>query len=86
MTAAWAQNAITWATQPTSAGTTVTSDTATGWHAWAVTSIVQAMYAGTNYGFVLKDVTEAAAVGVEQKYDALEDTTATTPELLLTYG
>jgi hypothetical protein len=43
------------------------------------------MYAGANYGFVLKDSAEGGT-GIEQKYDALEKANGNTPELLLTYG
>ena len=49
-----------------------------------VTSQVQAMYAGTNTGFVVKDSAEDSATSYENKLDSLE--TANVPELVLTFG
>jgi hypothetical protein len=85
VTASWVPNTLTWANQPASAGTPVGDGNAAGWHAWTVTSMVQAMYAGANDGFVLRDSAEGGT-GIEQKYDALEKVNGNTPELLLTYG
>jgi hypothetical protein len=85
--ASWLPNTLTWSNQPSTAGTTVSdTNSPVGWHSWTVTSLVQAMYSGSNNGFVLKDGTEGAAIGAEQKYDALEKPNGNTPELLLTYG
>jgi hypothetical protein len=85
-TGTWQESTLNWANQPGLAGTTATSDNAVGWHTWNVTSLVQAMYSATNYGFVLKDATEGAATGAEQKYDAIEEASGNAAELVLTFG
>ena len=51
---------------------------------WDVLAQVQAMYAGTNYGFLVKDQTENGA-GVLQQFDSREAAT-NKPQLVLTVG
>jgi hypothetical protein len=56
ISANWVENTVTWANQPATTGTPVTSASGTGWRTWTVTTQVQAMYSGSNYGFLLKDL------------------------------
>ncbi len=52
---------------------------------WTVTTQVQGIYGGTNYGFKIKDATENAAAGPEQQFDSRE-AGSNPPELIVTFG
>jgi hypothetical protein len=81
----WSETAVTWNTQPSTTGTpaSATSGAAATWMTWNVLSIVQAMYSGTNNGFLLKDSNEASG-NIKQSYHSRE--AANDPELVLTVG
>jgi hypothetical protein len=83
---AWAENTITWANQPGTTGTATTASTGTGWRSWDATAHVQAMVAGTNNGFVLRDQTENSATEYKQEYASDEDSSFGPPELTVTWG
>ena len=51
---------------------------------WNVTTQVQGMYSGSNYGFLVRDQTENGA-GFEQQFDSRE-AGSNQPELVLTIG
>ncbi|MGQ0805173.1 MAG: DNRLRE domain-containing protein [Actinomycetota bacterium] len=83
--ATWSGTTVTWNTQPATTGTAATTTAAVGWNTWTVTSQVQAIYSGSDFGFILRDQTESAAGdGFWQQYQSLNSTTD--PELLVTFG
>jgi len=82
---AWTQTGATWNVQPTSTGTAVTTTSALGWNSWTVTALVQAIYSGSDFGFIVRDQTESApGAGFFQQYQSFES--ATDPELLVTFA
>ncbi len=85
--AAWTENGVTWANQPstTGAAANATSPGAAGFMEWTVTSQVQSMYSGSNHGFKVRDATEDAAAGPMQSFRSRE-AGSTPPELVVTFG
>jgi hypothetical protein len=65
----WTENGVTWANQPLTAGlaATTASGTSKGYREWGVGSQTQAMYAGANYGFLIRDEIEDGG-GFEQQF------------------
>jgi hypothetical protein len=82
---AWTEGALTWNNQPATTGSAAaaTSTAANSWTSWTVTTIAQALYAGTNNGFILKDSAEGTGT-VLQTYHTRENTND--PQLVLTFG
>ncbi len=85
VSSAWTENAVTWNNQPSVTGSAATAATVANntWMQWTVTSLVQAMMAGTNYGFMLEDSAEDTGNNT-QTYQSREGTNV--PELDLTFG
>ena len=85
---AWTEGTVTWNTAPATAGAATSRTSATGSLYWDATSQVQAMYSGTNNGFVIRDQTEGAGgAGAQQTYQAREGTPDTQdPELRVSWG
>ena len=81
----WSETTVTWNTQPSTTGTpaSATSGAAATWMTWDVLSIVQAIYSGTNNGFLLKDSTKPRATSRRATTAARP---RTEPELVLTVG
>ena len=84
--AAWAEGTVTWANAPLPAGTaaTASSRATAGWVDFTVTSHVEAIYAGTDTGFLLKDSVESAGAGSGQTLSSR--TGANPPQLVLNFG
>lgn len=82
----WTESGVTWSNQPSVTGTPATTTSGSGWRQWAVTSLVQAMYAGSNHGFRIKDATESASGGFEQRLHSREKAPDNPPELVITFG
>lgn len=82
--ASWTEAGVTWNNQPATTGTAATAASATGWVTWTVTSQVQAMYSGSNNGFVVRDQTESGILTSDQVYGAREG--ANDPELIVAWG
>lgn len=80
----WTELGITWTNKPAPAGTAVNLTSATGWMQWGVTAHVQAMYAGTNDGFVLYDAIQGGSTTFTHAFDSIEGTNK--PELILQWG
>ena len=72
----WVENAVTWTNQPGTSGTATASTTTgiAGLQQWSVLTQVQAQYAGTNNGFILRDRTENDAARPLQDYQSREGT------------
>jgi hypothetical protein len=84
--AAWAENSVTWSNQPatTGAAATTPSGSGSGYRQWIVTSQVQAMYAGTNHGFLIRDSANGGS-GFEQQLNSREKG-ENMPQLVITFG
>jgi hypothetical protein len=80
----WTENGVTWTNQPGTTGTAATAASGTGWKQWTVTGMVNAMYGGTNNGFLLKDATENHNGGFEQAFHSREKG-VDTPQLVITF-
>jgi hypothetical protein len=85
-TASWTEAALSWNTQPGSAGTPVgvVANTASTWVTWNATTLVSALISSGNYGFVIKDSAEDGATANEQQFSTREG--ANPPQLVLTTG
>ena len=83
--AAWTETGITWNTEPPVAGMAVTADsTGNGWVQWSVTNLVTALYAGSNFGFSVRDANELGPGG-QKNIESREDG-SNAPELTVTWG
>lgn len=85
-TAAWTEGTVTWATQPGTTGTAVTTTSGSGWRTWTVTAHVTAMYSGSNHGFVVRDAAESPVLQSYQQDFAGRSAVADQPELVVTFG
>jgi hypothetical protein len=83
--AAWTETGVTWANQPATVGPAATTSSGNGWRQWNVLNQVQAMYSGTNNGFLVRDATENSG-GREQQFHSREKAPDNPPQLVLTYG
>jgi hypothetical protein len=89
---AWTEMGVTWANQPPTTGTpAATSSNAPsgsagskGYRQWVVTSQVQAMLAGTNHGFLIRDSVENQG-SHEQQFQSREKNEQR-PQLVVTYA
>jgi hypothetical protein len=88
-TGAWTAATVLWSNEPGYVGpaaTTSVSPSVQGWQQWTVTAQVLAQYAGSNYGFLLRDRAEnASPTSYEQVYYDRQDATRY-PSLVLTWG
>jgi hypothetical protein len=82
--AAWTETGVTWTNQPATTGTPATAATASGWVSWTVTTQLQAIYAGSNFGFLVKDATESTTTTYTNKYSSRSG--ANPPQLVITWG
>ena len=85
---AWAEGTVDWNTAPATAGAATSRTSAAGNLYWDTTAQVQAMYSGTNDGFVVRDQTELApGPGAQQTFQAREGAPGTQdPELRVSWG
>jgi hypothetical protein len=82
--AAWTETAVTWSNQPGTTGSAAATASGTGWREWDVTTQAQAMYAGSNHGFVIRDAQEGSVLTAAQVFSSREG--ANPPQLLVTFG
>jgi large repetitive protein len=81
----WTETGVTWNNQPGTTGAAATAPSvASGWVPWTVTTMVQAMYSGTNYGFLVRDSVENSATTRDQAMHPRENTND--PRLIVTFG
>ncbi len=85
-TASWTEAGVNWNNQPATAATAATATTpgAAAYMQWNVLTQVQAMYAGTNNGFLVRDQTENGA-NIAQVFDS-DEASSNRPELVVTFG
>lgn len=86
VTSSWTETGVTWNLVPTTTTTgQATVASGTGWRQWTVTTPVQAMYSGTNHGFLVRDSAESqGGGGALQTFSSR--TGANSPQLVLTFG
>jgi Tol biopolymer transport system component len=84
--ASWNETTVTWTNKPAVTGTTATAAARLGWVKWTVTGQVQAMYAGSNHGFMIRDATESAYYTASQVFNSRDSGTTTPPKLIVTFG
>jgi hypothetical protein len=82
--AAWTEGGVTWANQPGTIGTAVTTTSGSGWRQWNVTALAPALY-GANHGFIIRDATEGGN-GHEQQLHSKEKAPDNPPQLVITFG
>lgn len=82
--ASWTENGVTWANQPATTGTAVTTTSGSGYRSWNVLTLVQAMYSGSNFGFLIRDANETGG-GAEQQFHSREKGSSL-PQLVITFG
>jgi signal peptidase I len=80
----WTETGLTWNTQPTFSSPSTAASVNSGPLTFAVTGQVQALYAGSNNGFVLKDSVETSGSGTLQRVE--DRTSAAPPQLTITFG
>ena len=79
----WSENQVTWTNRPQPAGDAAVTTSGTGWREWGVSSQVQAMYAGGNHGFLVRDAFEGH--DAEQQFHGREKG-ANVPQLVLRFA
>jgi hypothetical protein len=84
LSASWAENTVRWTNQPTPTGTAATTSTGSGWRQWNVTSHVQAMYSGSNHGWLIKFDAEGNPVAEVQLH--ARNKGSQHPELQISFG
>ena len=87
LAATFTEGAVNWSSQPATTGTAVSapSRTSAGYVEWTVTAQAQAMYTGTNTGFLVRDAIENGG-GLEQSFNSREKGADNPPQLVLTFG
>jgi hypothetical protein len=83
--ASWTESTVNWSNQPATTGTAATAASGTGYRDWAVTTQVQAMYSGSNTGFIVKDSNEASPQPRTQTFSSRE-AASNRPQLVITFG
>ncbi|HYN36636.1 MAG TPA: DNRLRE domain-containing protein, partial [Actinomycetota bacterium] len=80
----WSENSVEWGNMPSTVGGSSSTASGSGWVQWNVVNQVNAMYAGSNNGFMLRDDAEdGAGSGFSQYYSSRQGTPD--PELVITY-
>ena len=84
--ASWTETGVTWNNQPATTGSAVTvASVATNSTVdWTVTSQVQALYSGTNTGFIVKDQSETT--GTTSQSFSTREAASNKPQLVITFG
>jgi N-acetylglucosamine-6-sulfatase len=81
----WTESGVTWATQPSTAGTAATAPSRSGVVEWTVTSQVRNMYSGGNHGFLVRDSIEGGT-GLDQQFHSREKGNDNPPVLVIDFG
>jgi hypothetical protein len=80
----WSEGSVTWNNQPETTGAAVTTASGSGWRQWDVSALVEAMYAGANHGFLVRDAASNGN-GFEQQFHSREKG-ENVPQLVLTFS
>lgn len=81
----WTETDVAWRNQPATVGAPASQPAGPGWRSWSVTVQVQAMFAGSNHGFLLRDETENN-VSDPQEYVSREGAAANRPQLIVDWN
>ena len=81
---AWTEGGVNWGNQPATTGTAVTTGSGNGYREWNVSTLVVAMYGGSNNGFLIRDASEGGG-GSEQQFHSREKG-ENLPQLVITFG
>jgi hypothetical protein len=85
ITSNWTETGVTWSNQPsTTTSSAATTSSGSGYREWNVTSQVQAMYTGSNNGFLIRDANEGGG-GSEQQFHSREKG-VDMPQLVITFA
>ena len=84
--AAWTEGGVNWNNKPATTGTAVSVSSGSGYRSWAVTSMVTAMYSGTNNGFLVRDDAESPLLGAPEQRFNTREAASNPPELVITFG
>ncbi len=82
----WTETGLTWSGQPAATGTASTTTSASGSIQFSVTSHVQALYSGSNHGFVIRDSVEGASSPNRTQVFNSRENAGGKPTLSITYG
>jgi hypothetical protein len=85
----WTETGVTNSNLPSTTGSAVASTSLSNpaFQEWGVLTAVQAMYAGTNNGFLIKDSVDSAVLSVQQVFQSRNGTPdGQDPQLVLTFG
>ncbi|MEO3924804.1 right-handed parallel beta-helix repeat-containing protein [Micromonosporaceae bacterium B7E4] len=85
LAATWSEANVRWNNQPATTGTAATTAAGSGYREWSVTGQVGGMYAGGNFGFLIRDSVENGN-GVEQGFNSREKGSDNPPRLVVTFG
>lgn len=80
----WTESGINWNNQPGSTGSAASLPSANGVRSFNVTSQTQALYSGTNTGFLVRDAVESGG-GSNENINSREASSGA-PTLTITYG
>ncbi|MGA8046498.1 MAG: right-handed parallel beta-helix repeat-containing protein [Dermatophilaceae bacterium] len=79
--AAWTEGGVTWATQPTTTGSTSTVSSGSGWRVWNITGQLTAGVAA--HGFLVRDANEGN--DADQQFTSREGSSGQRPQLVIEY-
>ena len=79
----WTEGGVTWANQPATTGSAVTTSSGLGYREWNVAAMVQGMYTTGNEGFLVRDASEDQ--DAEQQFHSREES-INRPQLVLKFG
>jgi hypothetical protein len=84
---AWTEPDVTWETQPPpdEVAPSTTAPSGAGYVEWDVTSQAQAMHAGANHGFLIRDAVEDGG-GFDQGFNSREKAPDNPPQLVVSFG
>jgi hypothetical protein len=78
----WNEGGVNWGNQPSTAGNAATTSSGSGWREWNVQALIDAMYSGTNNGFLIRDSSEND--DAEQQFHSREKG-VDTPQLVVKF-
>jgi hypothetical protein len=83
ITGNWTESGVTWNNQPSTNSTYATTGSGSGWRQWDVTSQLQAMLTGSNYGFLIRDANEGGSRRLQQFHS--RERGENMPQLIITF-
>lgn len=81
----WTESEVTWGNQPGTTGVAAIAGSGLGTLEWVVTTQVQAMYSGSNNGFLIRDAADGDVASPEQSFHGREKAPDHPPALVITF-